>query len=83
MTEADYTRLLDSQGSGCAVCGNKEAGGRWKVFHIDHCHQTGEVRGLLCHRCNVTLGSMGDTIEGVMRFVVYLQAKGAKVLTLV
>ena len=72
MEETDFQALLEKQGGVCAVCGTDKAGGRWGVFHVDHCHQSGLVRGLLCHQCNVTLGRMGDDLSSVMRYVRYL-----------
>lgn len=72
MTEDDYAIMLAAQGGCCAVCNGDSPGGRWQRFHVDHCHSTGEIRGLLCHACNVTLGAMGDSINGVMRYVTYL-----------
>lgn len=55
----------------CAICG-----GRRKLV-IDHCHTSGAVRGLLCNRCNVALGSMGDSLEGLKRAQSYLEAHDA------
>lgn len=70
LTIEDFTRLLESQGGCCAVCGRK--GGRQVV---DHDHDTGEVRGILCVRCNVAIGSLGDSVEGLMRAVRYLSGE--------
>lgn len=57
ITTADYDRLLKSQDSKCALCG--VAQGVHKRKHaVDHCHNTGEIRGLLCTRCNTLLGSL-------------------------
>ena len=50
-----YTTMLAAQDGRCAICGTDDTG-RHKRFHVDHCHETGEVRGLLCHGCNVGLG---------------------------
>ena len=70
----DYERLLAAQGGGCAICGNKRShskgGGR---FHVDHCHATGVVRGLLCQGCNTTLGQMRDSPELLKRAAEYLE----------
>jgi hypothetical protein len=42
---------------GCGICGRFDAPGRWEGnLHIDHDHETGKVRGVLCHGCNVSLG---------------------------
>lgn len=72
ITPDDYQRMLDSQNGLCAICKTDQAGGRWGRFHVDHCHTTGAVRGLLCHACNVTLGRVGDNLAGVKRFSNYL-----------
>lgn len=46
----DYYTMLELQGGGCAICGRPFD--RDKKLHVDHCHETGKVRGLLCYRCN-------------------------------
>jgi hypothetical protein len=51
-----YHSLLVSQGNACAICYDKTPGGRATRFHVDHCHSTGSVRGLLCSRCNQMIG---------------------------
>ncbi len=45
----------------------------------DHDHETGEVRGLLCNRCNAGLGMFEDSLEGLQRAVVYLKTTGPRV----
>jgi len=66
----DYNQLLASQKGGCAICGGKDVGvkGR-KNLYVDHCHKTGKVRGLLCHRCNITV----KDIEHVKQVLAYLK----------
>jgi hypothetical protein len=59
MTMADYDALLLKQGGVCAVCGRPETQrrhGKTRLLSVDHDHDTGTVRGLLCSRCNTSLG---------------------------
>ena len=64
----DYDELYRAQGGLCAICGKSEIAmiwasrGRTKVSHlaVDHDHKTGAIRGLLCYRCNIGLGSFRD-----------------------
>lgn len=39
---------------------------------VDHCHDTGRVRGMLCHGCNTALGKLGDNVAGLRRALEYL-----------
>ena len=50
--------MFDNQGGVCAICGNKERNNR--NLSVDHNHDTGKVRGLLCELCNRKLGTMED-----------------------
>ncbi len=72
ITPAEYDKMLAAQGGGCAICQSKDAHNRWGTFHVDHNHDTGKVRGILCNRCNSALGLLGDDMEGVLKFVDYL-----------
>jgi hypothetical protein len=58
LTAADYDKLLSEQGGRCAICGALPAG---KRLAVDHDHNTGQVRGLLCSRCNFGIGFLGDS----------------------
>ena len=62
ITEHDYNILLEKQGGVCAICGTTDCGTRHKTpyFVIDHSHETGEIRGLLCQSCNHGLGKFKD-----------------------
>lgn len=50
-----YLEMLEKQGGGCAICGR--APGKFR-HHVDHCHKTGRVRGILCHQCNWYIGKV-------------------------
>lgn len=67
LTLEDYDRRLEAQGGKC-VCG---AAG--ELLHVDHDHETGEVRGLLCGPCNRTIGMALDSPERLMALARYLQ----------
>lgn len=54
ITPEDYIFLFEAQGGVCAICGNENTGGR--NLCVDHNHETGKVRGLLCTSCNTGVG---------------------------
>ena len=58
ITLENYEEMLEKQDFSCAICKIKENNG--KRFDVDHDHRTGEIRGLLCHKCNKALGLMND-----------------------
>lgn len=68
-----YDAIYESQGGKCKICGTTKPRGRGG-FHVDHCHQTGIVRGLLCAACNMMLGLIKDNKETLMNAIEYLAA---------
>ena len=68
--QEEYDRLLAQQGGGCALCHRLPDEG--KFLKVDHCHETGRVRGLLCQTCNFGLGILGDNEEGLLRALAYI-----------
>jgi hypothetical protein len=56
--EAFLAAMVEAQGNACGICGLDM--GKGKGRHVDHCHATGNVRTLLCHLCNITLGMARD-----------------------
>ena len=74
LTVEEYEEILRAQDNRCALCGSDEPGGTRvnRHFHVDHCHETGATRGLLCQRCNTGLGLLGDNLSGLMQAVRYL-----------
>ena len=78
ITPSDYEALLESQKGCCAICGsdaNKSAYGKHITprFSVDHCHETGKVRGLLCNNCNRGIGLLGDNPDVLEKALVYLR----------
>lgn len=71
LTLAQYERLKQEANGRCCLCGR--SGLR---LVIDHCHISGRVRGLLCIRCNVALGWLGDNKQKLLRVVAYLTRHG-------
>jgi hypothetical protein len=69
ITATRYKKMLAMQKGKCAIC---EGQPRARRLAVDHCHVTGRIRGLLCMRCNVALGLMGDDLKGLRRFEKYL-----------
>jgi hypothetical protein len=68
---ADYARMKEAQGGKCAICGSSDSRGRGDL-HVDHCHATGSVRGLLCTSCNNGLGRFRDSPELLRAAIEYL-----------
>jgi hypothetical protein len=66
-----YERLLPVQNGRCAICGMQETDKR-KLF-VDHCHHSGEVRGLLCSTCNTGIGMLRDDANLAARALEYLK----------
>lgn len=72
----DYQRMLDEQGGVCAICKRPptvDGPQRAKRLHVDHCHATGLVRGLLCSRCNFGIGLFDDDPAQIERAALYLK----------
>jgi hypothetical protein len=72
ITAEEYYKLEETQQYSCKVCGiHKDSLG--KRLCVDHCHDTGLIRGLLCDKCNTGIGKLGDSIEGLQRALKYLE----------
>ena len=74
ITHVAYEGMIATQGNRCAICGSPPADWRARdpVLHIDHCHATGKVRGLLCASCNQGLGFFKDDARRVLLAARYL-----------
>ena len=71
ITLDDYEAMLVAQGGGCAICGAPEPDGQ--SLHVDHDHDTGAVRGLLCFTCNAGIGMFDHDIDLLSAAVDYLR----------
>lgn len=71
-----YDILFEKQGGVCAICKEppSEENTRWGTLHVDHCHTTGAVRGLLCIPCNTALGCVRDDIRRLQSAIKYLES---------
>lgn len=69
MSLDDYSKLFNSQLGVCKVCLKPSD----KTLHVDHNHLTGEIRGLLCQRCNHTIGLLEEDPDLVMKMYEYLR----------
>ncbi len=68
----EYKTMYQNQKGCCDCCGTHESKFKRKL-HVDHDHETGQVRGLLCTRCNPGIGYFEDSIEKLEMAVAYLK----------
>lgn len=59
LTPDDYRALLDAQSGRCAICRREHCGPGFQL-HVDHCHGSKKIRGLLCAKCNTAIGLLDD-----------------------
>lgn len=75
-TRASGIALREKQDGKCAICGKPEALAAKGTFHIDHDHETGFVRGLLCSACNLGIGHFRDDPILMLKAIRYLRKHG-------
>lgn len=75
ITLNDYNEILRDQNNCCLICGseNTRYKGEMRVLVVDHCHDTGKIRGLLCNLCNLGLGYFKDRVDLLSRAITYLE----------
>jgi predicted transcriptional regulator YheO len=78
ITSNDYKRMLQNQNGVCSIYKNPESRmdprtSKVRSLAVDHCHNTGKIRGLLCTNCNQALGLFKDSIESLYKAVEYLK----------
>jgi len=73
MTPQQYESRLAAQGGCCAICGSADNGdSRFETFYVDHSHESGAVRGILCRGCNAGLGQFKDSPDLLLAAAAYL-----------
>lgn len=70
-----YDKMLAKQSGRCAICGADQDANRGHTLAVDHCHESGLIRGLLCHTCNRAIGMFQDDPALLIKASKYL--KGA------
>ena len=76
LSQEDYFNMLDKQDYCCPICllpVDKEM--HYGKFVVDHCHNSGKVRGLLCNKCNLLLGNARDNIKVLEQAITYLKER--------
>lgn len=74
LSRDEYNGMVTNQHGRCAICQRVPAGvGKMAVLRVDHDHDTGVVRALLCHTCNAGLGMFGDEAGLIERAAMYLR----------
>ena len=71
ITIEDYNRMLKNQDGKCGICGSDSSfkGEVNQNFSVDHCHETGRVRGLLCVACNHLLGRYEKHKDAIIKYL--------------
>ncbi|ACR16481.1 endonuclease VII protein [Vibrio phage 4141] len=76
ITYAQYLELIAKSNSRCNICDKvlvPQSRNTQETVCIDHCHETGAIRGILCNRCNIAIGILGDNHERLKRALAYLE----------
>lgn len=66
-----FDAMVLAQNAACGICRTVE-----EKLVVDHCHETGAVRGLLCRTCNSGIGMLGDDAERIVNAAAYVEAGG-------
>ena len=74
ITLSQYNTMFREQKGCCKICGTHQTN-LTKSLNVDHCHTTGEVRGLLCHSCNTMLGLAYDNKQILKNAIEYLKER--------
>lgn len=75
LTKEQFFDMLEEQDNKCGLCNEPFLSLGKNHLHIDHCHETNQVRSLLCMKCNVGLGMLGDNVEGLTKALAYVKGE--------
>jgi len=82
ITVDEILAMESEQRNLCAICKKPETSRgnnqMVKSLSVDHCHETGKVRGLLCNNCNRAIGLLGDDVDTLLNAIEYLRNGGVK-----
>jgi len=67
----EYDDLYKYQNGLCAICGKAEDERKW--LSVDHNHKSGNIRGLLCVKCNTGIGALRDDVDVLKKAILYLE----------
>jgi hypothetical protein len=74
ITLEEYDQMLKAQNGKCAICGTRKSGNKQtNRLAVDHDHETGFIRGLLCSACNSGLGNFKDKTQFLAKAILYLE----------
>lgn len=79
LSVSQWLKMYDAQMGCCSICGKNGksisdiSAKREEILHVDHCHESGKVRGLLCGYCNTALGLFGDSVKSLENAINYLK----------
>lgn len=70
---ATLFQIMKDQNECCAICGRDFNELKPKNIHLDHCHTTNQIRGVLCNNCNMALGLLKDDTQILLSAIKYLE----------
>lgn len=71
ITEDEFQIMVDKQNNVCAICKQNPE----QYLAIDHCHDTGKIRGLLCRKCNSAIGLFNEDVDRLTSALEYIRKK--------
>ena len=78
ITPEEFNKLFEAQGKRCAICGTDAPGAR--AWHLDHCHDTATIRGVLCRTCNLGIGHLKHDPALLLAAIEYLKRQDSCVV---